>query len=68
MKKLWNPREIFKDIGKVHPNFFPTPVTVRTPDNGGGIPLSIMTEGVLNREKLLEIYRELNHWPTVGTP
>ena len=60
MKKLWNPREIFKDIEKVHSNFFPTPVLVRTPDRGGDKPLSIRTEGVLNREKLLDIYRELN--------
>ena len=60
MRKLWNPREIFKDIEKVHPDFFPKPVKVRDPNKGRDKPLSIRTEGVLNREKLLQIYRELN--------
>ena len=60
MKKLWNPREIFKDIENVHPDFFPKPVKVRDPNKGRDKPLSIRTEGVLNREKLLQIYRELN--------
>ena len=57
---LWNPREIFKDIEKVHPDFFPRPVKVRTPNKGRDEPLATRTEGVLNREKLLQIYRELN--------
>ena len=60
MKELWSPREIFKDIEKVHPDFFPKPVRVRTPDKGRDKPFAVRTEGVLNREKLLEIYRELN--------
>ena len=60
MKELWSPREIFKDIEKVHPDFFPKPVRVRTPDKGRDNPFALRTEGVLNREKLLEIYRELN--------
>ena len=60
MKAMWNPKEIFKDIEKVHPDFFPKPVRVRTPNKGKVRPLTIKTEGVLTREKLLQIYRELN--------
>ena len=60
MENLWNPREIFKDIEKVHSDFFPRSVTIRDPNKGRDKPLAIRTEGVLNREKLLQIYRELN--------
>ncbi len=60
MKAMWNPKEIFKDIEKVHPDFFPKPVRVRAPNKGKVQPLTIKTEGVLTREKLLQIYRELN--------
>ena len=60
MKKLWNPREIFKDIEKVHPEFFPKPVKISRPHSGRDNPLALRTEGVLNREKLLQAYRELN--------
>ena len=57
-KDLRSPRDIFKDIEKVHPNFFPTPVKIRDPSKGK--PFVIKTKRVLNREKLLQIYRELN--------
>ena len=60
MKAMWNPKEIFKDIEKVHPDFFPKPVRVRTPNKGKVRPLTIKTEGVLTREKLLQMYRELS--------
>ena len=58
LKDLRSPRDIFRDIGKIHPNFFPTPVEIREPSKGK--PFTTKTEGVLNREKLLQIYRELN--------
>ena len=60
MKNMWNPKEIFKDLEKVHPDFFPKPVKVRTPNKGKDKPMMIKTEGVLTREKLLQIYRELS--------
>ena len=60
MRKLWSPREIFKDIEKVHPEFFPKPVKISSPNSGRDYPLALRTEGVLNREKLLQAYRELN--------
>ena len=60
MKNLWNPREIFRDIEKVHPDFFPKPVRVRDLSKGKDRPFTVRTEGVLNRERLLQIYRELN--------
>ena len=58
LKDLRSPRDIFRDIEKVHPNFFPTPVEIREPSKGK--PFVTKTKGVLNREKLLQIYRELN--------
>ena len=60
MGNLWNPREIFRDIEKVHPDFFPKPVRIRDLNKGKDRPFTVRTEGVLNREKLLQIYRELN--------
>jgi hypothetical protein len=58
LKDLRYPKDIFKDMGKIHPNFFPTPVEVRDPSRGKSF--SVKTKGVLNREKLLQIYRDLN--------
>ena len=52
LKKLRSPRDIFEDIEKVHPNFFPTPVEIRDPSKGK--PFAIKTKGVLTREKLLQ--------------
>ena len=54
MGNLWNPREIFRDIEKVHTDFFPKPVRVRDPNKGKDQPFTVRTEGVLNREKLLK--------------
>ena len=58
LQDLRYPKDIFRDLGKVHPNFFPTPVEIRNPAKGK--PFVVKTKGVLNREKLLQIYRELN--------
>ena len=58
LKDLRSPREIFRDIEKIHPNFFPTPVEIRDPSKGK--PFVIKTKGLMTREKLLQIYRELN--------
>ena len=58
LKHLRNPRDIFKDIEKIHPNFFPQPVEIRDPSKGK--PFTTRTTGVLTREKLLHIYRQLN--------
>ena len=58
LQNLRHPKDIFRDIGKVHPNFFPTPVEIRKPTKGQ--PFVTKTKGVLNKEKLLQIYRELN--------
>ena len=58
LKDLRSPREIFRDIEKIHPNFFPTPVEIRDPSKGK--PFVSKTKGVLNREKLLQVYRDLN--------
>ena len=60
LKTLWRPKEIFRDIEKVHPNFLPKPVAIRSPAKGGAKPFVAKTEGVLTREKLLQVYRELN--------
>ena len=58
LKDLRSPRDIFRSMEKVHPNFFPTPVEIRDPSKSK--PFAIKTKGVLTREKLLQIYRELN--------
>ena len=58
LKDLRSPREIFRDIERIHPNFFPTPVEIRAPSKGKAF--AVKTKEVLTREKLLQIYRELN--------
>ena len=58
LKDLRSPRDIFRDIEKIHPNFFPTPVEIREPSKGK--PFVTKTKGVLSKEILLQIYRELN--------
>jgi len=60
MKRMRSPRDIFRDIEKVHPHFFPKPVEIRSPAKGGNSPFFPKTDGVLTREKLLQVYRELN--------
>ena len=60
MKRMRSPKDIFRDIEKVHPHFFPKPVEIRSPAKGGNSPFFSKTDGVLTREKLLQIYRELN--------
>ena len=58
LQDLRYPKDIFRDLGKVHPNFFPTPVEIRDPAKGK--PFVVKTKNVLTKEKLLQIYRELN--------
>ena len=58
MQDLRYPKDIFRDLEKVHPNFFPTPVEIRDPSKGK--PFVIKTKGVLNREKLVQMYGELS--------
>ena len=60
MKRMRSPRDIFRDIEKVHPHFFPKPVEIRSPAKAGNSPFFPKTDGVLTREKLLQVYRELN--------
>ena len=60
MKRMRSPKDIFRDIEKVHPHFFPKPVEIRSPTTGGSKPFFPKTDGVLTREKLLQVYRELN--------
>ena len=60
MKAMRSPRDIFKNLEKIHPNFFPQPVEIRSPDKGADRPFFPKIEYVLTREKLLHIYRELN--------
>ena len=60
LKKLWNPRKIFRDIEKIHPNFFPQPVEVDAKKQNPDRPFRPKTKNVLTRERLLGIYRELN--------
>ena len=58
MQDLRYPKDIFRDLEKVHPNFFPTPVEIRDPSKGK--PFVVKTKGVLNREKLVQMYGELS--------
>ena len=58
LKKLRSPRDIFRDIDQLHPNFYPKPVEMRDPSKGKSFV--VKTKGVLTKEKLLQMYRELN--------
>ena len=58
LQGLRYPKDIFRDLGKVHPHFFPTPVEIR--DSSKGKPFVVKTKGVLNREKLVQMYGELS--------
>ena len=58
LQELRYPKDIFRDLGRVHPNFFPTPVEIRDPSMGK--PLVVKTKGVLNREKLVQMYGDLS--------
>ena len=58
LQDLRYPKDIFRDIGKVHPNFFPKPVEIREPSKGR--PFVVKTKNVMTKEKLLQVYRELN--------
>ena len=58
LQGLRYPKDIFRDLGKVHPNFFPTPVEIREPSRSR--PFVVKTKGVLNREKLVQMYGELS--------
>ena len=58
LKDLRSPKDIFRDIEKIHQSFFPTPVEIRDPSKGKTFVTK--TKGVLTRGKLLQMYRELN--------
>ena len=58
LQDLRYPKDIFRDLGKVHPNFFPTPVEIRGQSKDK--PFVVKTKGVLNREKLVQMYGELS--------
>ena len=62
LQDLRYPKDIFRDLGRVHPNFFPTPVEIRGPAKGK--PFVVKSKGVLNREKLVQMFGELSsHGP-----
>ena len=46
MQNLRYPKDIFRDLEKVHPNFFPTPVEIKDPQKGK--PFVVKTKGVLS--------------------
>ena len=60
MKDLRSPRDIFRDLEKVHPNFFPTPIEINRSRENQERPFRKKTEGVLTKEQAVQIYRELN--------
>ena len=65
LKDLRSPRDIFKDIEKIHPNFFPTPVEIREPSKGK--PFVTKTRGVLTRKSSCRYTGNSTPWPTAGT-
>ena len=60
MGKWWNPRDILNEIGKVHPDCFPKPVEIGSWNQDPKKPFRLKTKEVLNRERVIEIYKELN--------
>ena len=58
-RDLRYPKDIFRDLGKVHPNFFPTPVEIRNPAKGK--PFVVKTKECVDQGKTPpDVYRELN--------
>lgn len=60
MRNWWNPREILNEIEKVHPDCFPKPLEIKSRKEDPAQPFRLKTKGVLNKERLIGIYKELN--------
>ena len=60
MSQWWNPRDILNRIEKIHPDCFPKPLRISDRTEGGNLPFKARTEDVLNKERVIEIYRDLN--------
>ena len=60
MEKWWNPRKILNEIGKVHPDCFPKPVEIDSWKQDPKKPFRLKTKEVLNKERVIKIYKELN--------
>ena len=60
MEKWWNPKDILNAIEKVHPDCFPKPVEIDHQKQDSKKPFRCKTEEVLNKERVIEIYKELN--------
>jgi len=58
-EKLWNAREILRDIKKVNPDFYPKPVNeTKSEDPQIGFHLDKVISGYLTEKKFLKIYEK----------
>ena len=58
VEKMWNARLIIRDIERIHPDFYPHPITIKSHrDEGEPDEFLELSEPYLTREKLIEIYQ-----------
>lgn len=60
MSQWWSPREILNRIEKINPDCFPKPIEITESIEQARSPFKTKTTDVLNKERVIEIYRELN--------
>lgn len=58
IEKKWNARLIIRDIERIHPDFFPHPITIESHrDEGEPDEFLELNEPYLTKDKLIEIYQ-----------
>lgn len=55
-EKHWRPNEIIKDLERLNPRFFPTPIRASEPDERGVRSHEPVTEGFLTTDELVEVH------------
>lgn len=57
VEKMWNARLIIRDIERIHPDFYPHPITIKSHrDEGKPDEFLELSEPYLTKEKLIDIY------------
>ena len=58
VEKMWNARLIIRDIERIHPDFFPRPITIESHRDEGEPDVFLeLNEPYLTKDKLIEIYQ-----------
>lgn len=56
IEKMWNARLILRDIGRIHPDFYPQPIEIVAHDDNRPDEFVDVKEGYLTEEKFIEAY------------